>query len=79
MKERVGIQPLCVKLHSLTLELRLERALTLIKNKVGMMMGIDEKTMSLYRIYMANICVEKNLGDGFPGGIDIQIGIRSYK
>jgi hypothetical protein len=51
----------------------------MIGNKLGRMMDIDEKTRSLDRTSMANICVEMYLGDGLPDGIDKQIGNRSYR
>jgi hypothetical protein len=55
MRERVDIQRLRIKLHSLPLELWLEHALTIIGNKIGRMLDIDERTKNLDKTFMAKI------------------------
>jgi hypothetical protein len=71
MRERVDIQTLWVKLHSLCLELWSEGVLTLIGNELGRMMDIDEKTQSVDTTSMAKIYVEMNLSDRLSDEIDI--------
>lgn len=53
MSERAHIQPLWVKLHSLPLKLWSEMALTFfIGNRLGKMLGIDDKARALERTSM---------------------------
>jgi hypothetical protein len=59
MHERVGIQSLWVKQHSLPLDLWSKRALTIIGNKMGRVRDIDEKIRFLDRTSI----IEMNLGD----------------
>jgi hypothetical protein len=78
MRERLEIKLLWVKSHSLPLQLWYKSLLTLIGNRMGSIFDINEKTRSLDVTSLVKICVEINLGDGIPKGIDIQLGNHSY-
>jgi len=71
MREKDSIHLLWMKIHSLTLELWLEMELTMIRNRLGMMLDVDEETHSLDRTSMVKICVELNMGDGLNECTDI--------
>ena len=64
MREKDSLHLLWMKMHSLPLELWLEMDLTMIANKLGSMLDVDEEIHSLYRTSMVKICVEVNNGDG---------------
>jgi hypothetical protein len=65
MKEGGDIQLLWVKIHSLLLELWSKRDLTLIRNRVARMLDRDEKSCSLHKTSMGNICVEMDMRTWF--------------
>jgi hypothetical protein len=79
MREWVDIQLLWAKFHSLPLEVLSKMTLTLINNKLGRMLDIDEKSISLDRKSMAKICMEVKHGDGISYGSGIQVGDRLYR